>query len=708
MRIFSTILAIFWVFSVLVAAEETPRNGRVLQSLARQMGQPIPETLRESIDKIPPKTKKSFPVLTAQNPSLLFGASEAEEKASPAVPMVDRNVVPVANTEPASADPFAGAAMPAELPLSLDAENVALPETPVAEAPVVETPVAETMEIPRTEEAVVETTVETPSALQIPEAPTPETMLEAPELPPMTTNLDEIPAVETVETPAVPDALPVVEKEPASLPAMEEPASELPVAEFSVSELPAAETEGTVGTGKPGDPHLEGVQAVQLAIEKIAPAEIQVGSPSTWTINVRNEGTRDAVGVQIHDCVPKGAKLAGTNPQATRSENGMLTWNVGTMPAGTMATVKMELIPTEEGAIGSVASVTTRSEASAKSVATRPMLTVETLGESEVLLGNATELTIVVSNPGSGITRNVVLSEKVPAELQFEGGAELLYKVGDLRPGETKTTKLPLTAVRPGQLTNVVEAVAEPNLRVGSNFQMTVTAPVIHVQLEGPARRFLEKEGTYKIQLGNSGTAAAKNVELKVALPPGMEFVKANNAGTYLPETRRIAWRLEELPAKDSAEAEFVVRPQELGEHAMKFEAVADICSAVQGEKKVSVEGIAALMFQVSETNDPVQVGEETTYKIHVVNQGSKEAKNVQVVTQIPAGLQVTSVDASRNASGELVFATIPILSPKAEKVFTFVARGAQSGDQRVVVKLSSDEFRTPIVKEESTRVYAD
>nr|MCR5163978.1 DUF11 domain-containing protein [Thermoguttaceae bacterium] len=173
----------------------------------------------------------------------------------------------------------------------------------------------------------------------------------------------------------------------------------------------------TEGSGKPGEAAIEGVQLSRLSIQKTAPEEIQVGQPAVWTISVRNESKITAVGVQIHDVIPQGTRLESTNPPADVSPSGEITWNVGNMPSGTMATVRMELTPIREGEIGSVASVTSRSESSAKSIATRPMLKVETFGDSVVLIGSKTELNIVVSNPGTGTARDVVLSETVPPEL---------------------------------------------------------------------------------------------------------------------------------------------------------------------------------------------------------------------------------------------------------------------------------------------------
>ncbi|MDO4628777.1 MAG: NEW3 domain-containing protein, partial [Planctomycetia bacterium] len=467
------------------------------------------------------------------------------------------------------------------------------------------------------------------------------------------------------------------------------------------------------GQGKPGNTELEGIQVSRLTVEKAAPAEIQVGRASTWTITVRNEGKTDVNGVQIHDSVPQGTQLVNTHPAAKVSENGEITWNVGNMPSGTMAVVKMELIPTREGEVGSIASVTCRSEASAKTVATRPLLKVETFGDAQILLGNQTELSIVVSNPGTGVTRNVILSETVPPELQFEGGAELRYEVGDLQPGESKTTKLPLTAVRAGKFTNRIIARSEPGLVEESVLAMEVTAPAIELKLVGPSKRFLDKEGTYRLQLTNTGTATAQNVKMKAVLPSGWKFVSANNFGTFVPESRATLWQLEELGAGDTAEAEVVVSPTEIGTYTLSYEASADICQTVSGTKSVSVEGIAALMFQVVDSNDPIQVGEDTRYTVEVVNQGSKQAENVQIAVEIPSGLQVVAseedVRVMNTTEGkEIVFAPVPTLGPKATKVYRFTLRGVTSGDQRVAVKLSSKEFPTPIVKEESTRVFTE
>ena len=54
----------------------------------------------------------------------------------------------------------------------------------------------------------------------------------------------------------------------------------------------------------------------------------------------------------------------------------------------------------------------------------------------------------------------------------------------------------------------------------------------------------------------NAGTAPARAVELAAQLPPGMKFVRANNAGWDDEHTHRVLWNLEELPPGETGTVE--------------------------------------------------------------------------------------------------------------------------------------------------------
>ena len=476
----------------------------------------------------------------------------------------------------------------------------------------------------------------------------------------------------------------------------------------------AANDEGTAsddGNGEPGDKQLEGPQSPQVSVEKSAPPEIQVGKPATLRVTVRNTGHVPAANVEIHDQIPRGTRLLGTTPHAARNARGELVWSVGTLKPGDESFVEMQLMPTAEGVTGSVASVRFDTDVSARSTVTRPRLAVTATGSQQVLIGEELKLMVTVSNPGSGVATGVVLEERVPAGLQHPAGAELEYPVGDLRPGESRKLELKLSARRPGPATNVLVARAEGNLKVEDRLNLQVLAPQLDLALVGPKRRYLEREACYQVSLSNPGTATAQQIDLVAYLPNGLKFLRANNAGQYDEAARAVHWRLQELPNNETGTVELVTMPVETGQQSLKLRATAQRGLTTEKEQPITIEGIAAVLFQVANDKNPVEVGGETTSEIRVVNRGSKAASNVRVAVLIPAEMKALSAEGPTHFvldGNRVLFEGMARLAPKADAIYRVRLRGLQAGDVRVRCQLMTDEMQSPINKEEGVRVYAD
>src|SRR5690606_20338762 len=129
---------------------------------------------------------------------------------------------------------------------------------------------------------------------------------------------------------------------------------------------------------------------------------------------VRNNGTTTAQQVVVMDRVPRGARLVDASPRYTETPEGLLVWDIGSLDPGQEAIIKMQVLPEEEGEIGSVASVTFQVTASARTISTRPQLEVEHTAPAKVLIGDDVRFSIRVHNPGSGVARNVRIEEDVP------------------------------------------------------------------------------------------------------------------------------------------------------------------------------------------------------------------------------------------------------------------------------------------------------
>lgn len=468
---------------------------------------------------------------------------------------------------------------------------------------------------------------------------------------------------------------------------------------------------GTEGDARPGDPALEGPQSPQVTIHKLMPEEVQVGKPALFRIVVRNSGAIAIPKVEVHDPIPWGVRVLRTNPSATQGSQGTLVWTLGPLRPGDETVLEAEVMPLQEGELGSVTTVMVHIQASARTKCTRPQLTVKTQVQPQVMIGDEVLVTMTVSNTGSGVATNVVLEEHVPPELQHPAGNELENVLGDLKPGESRQVQLKLQAVRAGNAVNRLIARAEGNLRVEDQTTIQVLAPQLEVTVNGPSRRFLDRETSYQISLINRGTAPAKNVRLTASLPAGLQFVRTNNAGAYDPTTHSVQWLLAELPVGQAGMVELVVNPIAAGQQDLVCSVRDELGVSSESRLSVLVEGISALHFQVADTKDPIAVGMETTYEIRVVNQGTKEATNVQVMVSFPEGVRPLAGEGPvpNTVNGnEVLFGKLSRLAPKGEAVFRVRAQAVGPGDQRVRVQILSDDIRLPITKEESTQVYSD
>jgi uncharacterized repeat protein (TIGR01451 family) len=171
-------------------------------------------------------------------------------------------------------------------------------------------------------------------------------------------------------------------------------------------------TGGAAPGGTPGERQFEGTQVPSIAIEKFAPAEIQVGKAATFEVRVRNAGQVAAHDVLVTDQVPQGTRLESTSPEAQLADDGSLAWQLGEMQPGDEVVLSMQVMPEQEGEIGSVAHVTFVGRATARSVCTRPLLNIEHTAPKQVLIGETVRLGITVSNPGTGAATGVIVARR--------------------------------------------------------------------------------------------------------------------------------------------------------------------------------------------------------------------------------------------------------------------------------------------------------
>lgn len=461
----------------------------------------------------------------------------------------------------------------------------------------------------------------------------------------------------------------------------------------------------------PGDRELEGLQAPALTVEKLSPREIQINREAEFAIVVRNVGRVMAKDVRVFDEVPAGTEFLNSVPEASRSGQ-RLDWKIGELRPGQEKRITVQLKPTRPGEIGSVAHVTFATQATMRTRVTKPVLEIRHSTNPQALIGDPVVFDVIVENKGDGPATNVIVQEDVPEQLEYaDGFRELEYEIGTLMPGQSKRVRLGLKAAQIGRLRNVMFASATGGLRAKHEIDMEVVAPKLVTTTEGATRRFLQRDVEHNFNVENSGTAKATNVELVARLPSGLRYVSANNQGRYDRNSHTVYWSLAELQPSIKAGVSLKTMPVEVGKQDIKFEAFADLNQKSAATQPLSVEHLVDVFFDIDDVVDPIEIGSDTSYRIRIVNQGTKTAANVKLQVDFPNGMQPTGVEGNlRNEvrGQQVLFAPISTMKPGDEISVIVRSKGTAAGDHRVSVSLHTDGRQTEVTKEETTRVYAD
>jgi uncharacterized repeat protein (TIGR01451 family) len=447
-----------------------------------------------------------------------------------------------------------------------------------------------------------------------------------------------------------------------------------------------------------------------ISLQKIGPGTLPWGQPLTYEIVVCNHGSDTVTNVHVEEELPSGAHFVSAEP-APEPATEKLRWSLGDMGPGSQRQIKITLQPRTVGDFASRATATFSLLACLQTRVTRPQLGLAMTGPKSAQVGDSLVFQIHVSNTGTGTAANVVLHEHLPAGFWHEQGNNIDADIGTLAPGETKNVTLVTTATRSGTQVNDAVVTGADGLKASARASVLLTEPQLALHYSGPQKRYLNRPAELALELTNPGTAAAKNVHVTDTLPEGLEFASASDGGTYDPLGRTVTWAVGAVPAGQKHNYIVRVVAKAPGNWVSKVSAQGERGVQAKAETGLHIEGISALHLEIADLDDPIEIGAETTYEIHVKNQGTSESTGIEIVASIPAGMII------RDASGpaphridgqQIVFGKIAQLAPRADAVFRVRVVGQQPGDMRFKAQLLADHMGHAICEEKSTRVYGD
>jgi uncharacterized repeat protein (TIGR01451 family) len=473
--------------------------------------------------------------------------------------------------------------------------------------------------------------------------------------------------------------------------------------------IPAPADDRDLGPGQQPD-NPTGRQEPAVSLEWIGPPQAKVGRPADYTIAVRNVCNIAVQQVMVRVRIPAGMAVTVTEPKAL-AEGNVLMWELGTLAAKQEKMLQIRIIPDGKGVLGCQAWVTFTGSSAMRVKVTEPKLALKASGPEKVLVGDAATFVFSVSNPGDGPAEQVKIHALLADGLEHPRGKNVDFEVGNLAPGESRSVQVICGTKGGGEQKCEGFAEAEGDLKAQDHCSVNVIMPRLDLEVAGPKLRYLDRKAMYTFRVTNPGDAPASNVTLSDVIPPGFKYNTASDGGRHDFSTRTVSWFLGEVGPGQTKEVKMEVIAINPGEHHHKVTALAARGLKVDGDVVTRVEGLSAILLEVVDTEDPIEVGAETSYEIRITNTGSKPETDIKLVCMIPDKMQLKSAQGPtrfHDQGKEIVFEPLPKLVPRADAIFRVNVKALAAGDVRFKAQITSANLIEPVIEMESTRIYED
>ncbi|MBN1669727.1 MAG: hypothetical protein JXR37_01760 [Kiritimatiellae bacterium] len=447
----------------------------------------------------------------------------------------------------------------------------------------------------------------------------------------------------------------------------------------------------------------------QILVEKEAPREVKLNHDYVYELRVSNQAKYSVSGVVVTDVLPSNFALTKVNP-VPHQEGQQLKWDLGTLSPGQARRITVTGKITKPGRVNhsGAAAFNYVMELSTPVDAVEATLDLSVEGATDVVISDEIPVHIQLRNDGTAPARDVKLECALPKGLLTkEGTSKIDLSVGTVQPGQAVKFDMPLSATSIGRFESRFVATASGGLSKSASLVTTVRKPKLSIVANAPPKRFVNNIILYKLTVTNIGDAEARKTVIRQELPDGTQVISADEGGKV--EGASVVWDVGTLKPKEAKE----VTTRVVGKRIMMVRSVASATAhaadRVEEAMTTDVAGIAALLLEVGDINDPVPVGETEKYEVRVTNQGSLPATKIELVATLEPAMEfVKAKGASKpQAEGNVIrFEALPALDPQGVAVWELTVKAKDEGDVRFRVSVNSDQLSRPVEESEATHFY--
>lgn len=272
--------------------------------------------------------------------------------------------------------------------------------------------------------------------------------------------------------------------------------------------------------------------------------------------------------------------------------------------------------------------------------------------------------------------------------------APLVWKLGTLAPGESRTIRLIL---RPKAEAKEVRNLAYVSFEHGQAVTTRLRPPVLKVTKAAPQQAVRDEPISIRIRIHNSGSVAVENIRVVENVPLSAEVEpispggQRNSAAPSSPAGQQWVWQIPRLLPGQQQLIEYRLIPRESRDvlTLTHVSAAGGIQEKAEAHTQVLIPGLSVQVSGPS-ANAPVSPGAAARVEILVRNTGTLPALQVRVRGTIPPDCKPTRKTEGGQWLADALVWVIPRLEPGEARSFRYELKAATTG-RRVITVTATD-----------------
>jgi uncharacterized repeat protein (TIGR01451 family) len=309
-----------------------------------------------------------------------------------------------------------------------------------------------------------------------------------------------------------------------------------------------------------------------------------------------------------------------------------------------------------------------------------PVLGVETVGPRRIRVGKESSYEVTLRNTGQVGAEQVVVTIALPEWTEILGSDAsqgtttstesdgFRWEIGRVESGAKEKLVLRIVPRESRPFDLAVKCDYTP---VSSQAMIEVQEPKLEMRFEGPRKVLYGRSEIYRLELSNSGTGDAEDVEISL-VPVG--------AGENVSATHKLG--VVKSGEEKTIEVELTARQP--GTLIVRVDAQGD--GGLEAHLAEEITVLRPALEMDVQAPEIQYVGTNATYKIRITNPGTAEAEKVTMTATIPLGAEYVSDTANGQVSSDRssVTWTLSNLEVDAEKTFQLTCKLDRAGSSRL------------------------